>query len=66
MTTQEIKLALGEPDCPAKDGVSCTEGAALQYEFFHLPSGTDGGGLELLIFADSHSRCRDTKWIYSE
>jgi hypothetical protein len=66
MTTQEIKLALGEPDCPANDGIPCTDGAALQYEFFRLPSGTDGGGLELLIFTDSRSRCRDTRWIYSE
>jgi hypothetical protein len=66
MTAREIRLALGEPSCPTKDVLECDDGAALQYSFYHLPEGDDGGGLELLVFTDSDSRCREARWIQSE
>jgi hypothetical protein len=66
MTTQEIVLALGEPDCPSKESPACDDGASLRYDLYHLPEGSDGGGLELLIFTDENGRCRDTRWEHSE
>src|ERR1700687_2053256 len=34
MTTQDIKLALGGPDCPTAVRAQCVEAAVLEYEFF--------------------------------
>lgn len=66
MTTQEITLALGEPDCPSKETPSCDDGASLRYDLYHLPEGWDGGGSELWIFTDENGRCREARWEHSE
>jgi hypothetical protein len=64
----ELLTALGEPSrCAGLGGriAPCQEDSQWFYSFYHLPSGSRGGGPELLLTFSAGGLCTDASWRYT-